>query len=53
VKHLFAKILGTFGRLDIVVTNAGAYGLTPLHSITVEDLRYHLDTDLFGVIQTI
>lgn len=39
-----------FGRLDVVVNNAGYGGLAPIEEMTDEDFRSQLDTNLFGVM---
>ncbi|NBD12212.1 oxidoreductase [Corallococcus silvisoli] len=39
-----------FGRLDVVVNNAGYGGLAPIEQVTDEDFRSQLDTNLFGVM---
>ncbi len=47
------KILSVFGRLDIVVANAG-FGVTgPLSKLTVEDYRRQFETNVFGVLNTL
>ncbi|WP_223637676.1 oxidoreductase [Corallococcus sp. EGB] len=39
-----------FGRLDVVVNNAGYGNLAPIEQVTDEDFRSQLDTNLFGVM---
>jgi NAD(P)-dependent dehydrogenase (short-subunit alcohol dehydrogenase family) len=39
-----------FGRLDVVVNNAGYANLASVEDITAEDFRRQLDTNLFGVV---
>jgi len=39
-----------FGRLDVVVNNAGYANLASIEDITVEDFREQVDTNLFGVV---
>ncbi|MET7403567.1 oxidoreductase [Dactylosporangium sp. NPDC005572] len=39
-----------FGRLDVVVNNAGYANLGALEDITIEDFREQVDTNLFGVV---
>ena len=39
-----------FGRLDVVVNNAGYGSLAPIEQVTDEDFRSQLDTNLFGVM---
>jgi NAD(P)-dependent dehydrogenase (short-subunit alcohol dehydrogenase family) len=40
----------TFGRLDVVVNNAGYANLASLEDISTEDFRAQLETNLFGVV---
>jgi len=42
--------LDAFGRLDVVVNNAGYANLASVEDITAEDFRAQLDTNLFGVV---
>jgi NAD(P)-dependent dehydrogenase (short-subunit alcohol dehydrogenase family) len=39
-----------FGRLDVVVNNAGYANLASVEDITVADFRAQVDTNLFGVV---
>jgi 3-oxoacyl-[acyl-carrier protein] reductase len=45
VKRLFAEAVRTFGRLDVLVNNAGVYRFGPIESVTEEELRRHYDTN--------
>ncbi|MDT7591566.1 MAG: hypothetical protein QOH45_1097, partial [Pseudonocardiales bacterium] len=40
----------TFGRLDVVVNNAGYANLASVEDITAEDFREQIDTNLLGVV---
>jgi NAD(P)-dependent dehydrogenase (short-subunit alcohol dehydrogenase family) len=42
--------VAAFGRLDVVVNNAGYANLASVEDITVEDFRAQLDTNLLGVV---
>jgi NAD(P)-dependent dehydrogenase (short-subunit alcohol dehydrogenase family) len=45
--------MGDFGRIDVLVNNAG-YGLFgPLEEISEEDLRREFDTNVFGAVNVI
>lgn len=39
-----------FGRLDVLVNNAGYANLAAVEDITIEDFRAQVDTNLFGVV---
>jgi NAD(P)-dependent dehydrogenase (short-subunit alcohol dehydrogenase family) len=39
-----------FGRLDVVVNNAGYANLASIEDISLEDFRAQIDTNLFGVV---
>ena len=48
-----AEVLGRFGRVDIVVANAGIAGaIRPLHELTYEEWQECITTDLDGVYLT-
>jgi NAD(P)-dependent dehydrogenase (short-subunit alcohol dehydrogenase family) len=39
-----------FGRIDVVVNNAGYADLASVEDVTLEDFRRQIDTNLFGVV---
>jgi 3-oxoacyl-[acyl-carrier protein] reductase len=39
-----------FGRLDVLVNNAGVYDMKPLEAIDEEHYRRHFDTNVLGVL---
>jgi NAD(P)-dependent dehydrogenase (short-subunit alcohol dehydrogenase family) len=45
-----AAALERFGRLDVVVNNAGYANLASVEDITVEDFHAQVETNLFGVV---
>jgi 3-oxoacyl-[acyl-carrier protein] reductase len=53
VKNLFAAAIKAFGRLDVLVNNAGIYKFAPLDQITPEHFHGHFDLNVLGVILTI
>lgn len=42
-----------WGRLDVVIANAGFGVVGPVRKLTVEDYRRQLETNVFGVLRTI
>ncbi|WP_255823089.1 SDR family NAD(P)-dependent oxidoreductase [Amycolatopsis sp. GM8] len=40
----------TFGRLDVVVNNAGYGDMAAVEDVTLDDFRAQIDTNLFGVV---
>jgi 3-oxoacyl-[acyl-carrier protein] reductase len=50
VKHLFAETQKAFGRLDVLVNNAGVYDFKPLEQIDEKHFRWHFDTNVLGLL---
>jgi len=50
VKALFAKIKETFGRLDVLVNNAGYSDICSIEDTSLDEFRAQIETNLFGVI---
>jgi len=50
VQRLFAETKKTFGRLDVLVNNAGVYQFAPLGEITEEQFHRHFNTNVLGLI---
>lgn len=48
-----ARARRTFGRIDIVVANAGFEVTGPLDVLTLDDYQRQFDTNVFGVLRTI
>jgi NAD(P)-dependent dehydrogenase (short-subunit alcohol dehydrogenase family) len=42
--------LDTFGRLDVLVNNAGYGNISSIEDTSLDDIRAQIDTNLFGVI---
>src|SRR5262249_45430666 len=50
VKRLFAEAVRAFGRLDVLVNNAGVYRFGPFESISEGEFHRHYDTNVLGPI---
>ena len=42
--------IGTFGKLDVLVNNAGYGNVAPIEDTSIEEFREQIETNLFGVI---
>jgi 3-oxoacyl-[acyl-carrier protein] reductase len=52
VDRLFAEIKSRYGRLDVLVNNAGLYQGQPVGGITEDNFHRHFDLNVLGVILT-
>ncbi len=50
VKRLFDETTSAFGRLDVLVNNAGVYSFSPLESVTETEFHRQFDTNVLGVL---
>jgi 3-oxoacyl-[acyl-carrier protein] reductase len=50
VKRLFAETKKAFGRLDVLVNNAGIYEFSPLGQVTEEQFHRMFNTNVLGLI---
>ena len=50
IKRLFAEAKKAFGRLDVLVNNAGIYKFAPLEEITPEHFHEMFDLNVLGLI---
>jgi 3-oxoacyl-[acyl-carrier protein] reductase len=52
IVRLFDQTKAAFGRVDVLVNNAGIYAVAPLGSITEEHFHRHFDLNVLGLILT-
>src|SRR6516165_1452086 len=52
IRKLFAEAKKAFGRLDVLVNNAGIYDFAPLEAITPEHYHRQFDLNVLGLILT-
>jgi 3-oxoacyl-[acyl-carrier protein] reductase len=50
IDHLFAETKKAFGRLDVLVNNAGIYQFAPLENITEEHFHDQFNLNVLGLI---
>ncbi|NMD61373.1 UNVERIFIED_ORG: NADP-dependent 3-hydroxy acid dehydrogenase YdfG [Nocardia globerula] len=48
--HLADEVIRLHGRLDIAVNNAGVARIAPFDELTIDDFRWVLDVNLWGVV---
>ncbi len=52
-QNAIEQIISAFGRLDIVIANAGLGKFAPVDELSLEDWNAMIDTNLTGVFHTI
>jgi len=50
VRRLFAETKKAFGRLDVLVNNAGVYEFKPLEEITAQHFHFMYDVNVLGLV---
>jgi 3-oxoacyl-[acyl-carrier protein] reductase len=50
IRRLFSETMEAFGRLDVLVNNAGIYEFAPLEDVTVEHFHKHFDINVLGLL---
>ena len=50
VKRLFDETKRSFGRLDVLVNNAGVYAFAPLEGVTENEFHREFNTNVLGLI---
>ena len=52
IHRLFSEIKKQFGKVDVLVNNAGRYEFAPLESITREHMQKHFNPNVTGLFLT-
>jgi 3-oxoacyl-[acyl-carrier protein] reductase len=50
VRRLFAETTKAFGKVDVLVNNAGVFNFQPLEEVTESEFHRHYDTNVLGPI---
>jgi 3-oxoacyl-[acyl-carrier protein] reductase len=50
IHHLFSETEKVFGKLDILINNAGVYDFAPLEKITAENFYQQFDLNVLGLL---
>jgi 3-oxoacyl-[acyl-carrier protein] reductase len=50
IDRLFSETEKAFGKLDVLINNAGFYEFAPLEKITVENFHKHFDLNVLGLL---
>jgi short-subunit dehydrogenase len=53
VERAVSETLGAYGKLDVVIANAGFGVIGPIRKLSLEDYRRQFETNVFGVLRTI
>lgn len=51
ITRIFAETKKAYGKLDILINNAGVYQMMPLEAITPEEFHRQFNTNVLGLIQ--
>src|SRR5689334_1983820 len=52
VERLIDETLERYGRIDVLVNNAGAIQVGPINAMTIADFEYAMDVMFWGVVYT-
>lgn len=52
IEHLFAETLKAFGKVDVLVNNAGIYEFAPLEEVSADHFHKLFDLNVLGLILT-
>ena len=50
VTRLFEEVRKAFGRVDVLINNAGVYDPKPIESLSVSEFNRHFDTNVLGLL---
>jgi 3-oxoacyl-[acyl-carrier protein] reductase len=50
VTRLFEEVRRAFGRVDVLINNAGIYAPAPIESLSVLEFNRHFDTNVLGLL---
>jgi 3-oxoacyl-[acyl-carrier protein] reductase len=50
VTHLFEEVRKAFGRIDVLVNNAGIYTPAPIEGVSTSEFNRHFDTNVLGLL---
>jgi 3-oxoacyl-[acyl-carrier protein] reductase len=53
VKRLFDETIKAFGRLDVLVNNAGVYAFAPIEAVTEAEFHREFNTNVLGTLLTV
>lgn len=53
LERAVSETLGAYGKLDVVIANAGFGVIGPIRKLSLEDYRRQFETNVFGVLRTI
>lgn len=51
VDALFAEVKKQFGKVDVLVNNAGVYGFSPIEAVTAEEFQKQYGVNVLGLLQ--
>jgi 3-oxoacyl-[acyl-carrier protein] reductase len=52
VEKLFAETKKAYGKLDVLVNNAGVYKFAPIEDFNEDHFHFHFSTNVLGLLQT-
>jgi 3-oxoacyl-[acyl-carrier protein] reductase len=52
ITALFAETKKAYGKVDVLVNNAGVYGFAPLDQVTADEYKRQYDTNVLGLLLT-